>query len=59
MPVTLVAHIEQTPEPHTASHSHLQKSELTAEGDNYDSARDRLRDQLPNGWQLISIRRVD
>ena len=59
MPVSLVAITQQTPEPHTPSHSHLETGELTAQGDDYDTALSGLDAQVPEGWRLISIRRVD
>lgn len=59
MPISLVAITQQTPEPHAPSHKALETGEITAEGDDYDAAREALDAQLADGWQLISIRRVD
>jgi hypothetical protein len=32
--------------------------ELTAEGESYEAARDAVREQVPEGWQVISYRTV-
>lgn len=59
MPVSLIAVTQQIPEPHSPSHTGLETGELRAEGEQYQDALDSLDDQLPEGWRLISIRRVD
>ncbi|TSD68149.1 hypothetical protein [Aeromicrobium piscarium] len=59
MPVTLVAITQQTPEPHAPSHAGLETGEITAEGEDYQAAVDSLDAQVPEGWRMISIRRVD
>lgn len=59
MTVTLIAITQQTPAPHTRDHSGLETGELTAEGDSYETALAGLDAQVPDGWRLISIRRVD
>lgn len=59
MTVTLTAWTRQAPEPGTRDHTGLPTNEITATADTYDAAMEALRIQLPAGWQLLSVRRIE
>lgn len=56
MTVELKATIRQTPPDHKGGHQ-LDTAEISAEGDDYGAAKQLLEDQVPDGWQMISIGR--
>lgn len=53
----LTAATQQIPAPGARTDVDMPRSEITAEGDDYDTAVGRLRDQLPDGWRMLFIRR--
>ena len=56
MTVELKATIRQRPPDHKG-YAGLETAELSAVGDNYAEAKQLLEDQVPDGWQMISIGR--
>lgn len=56
--VTLKAMIQTQPEPGARSHEGLHLDYLEAQGPDYDTARQQLDNDLPDGWRLIWIMRV-
>ncbi|MFD4328559.1 hypothetical protein ACFWQC_28280 [Nocardioides sp. NPDC058538] len=56
MTVELKATIRQRPPDHKGGYE-LETAELSATADTYDQARELLEDQVPAGWQMLSIAR--
>lgn len=56
MTVELKATIRQTPPDHRGGYE-LETAELAATADTYDQAKAILEEQVPAGWQMISIGR--
>lgn len=56
MTVELKATIRQRPPDHKG-YSGLETAELSAEADTYELAKQLLEEQVPEGWQMLSIGR--
>lgn len=56
MTVELKATIRQRPPDHRGGYE-LETAELSAEGHSYDQAKQLLEEQIPEGWQMVSIGR--
>lgn len=54
--VELKATIRQRPADHRSGYE-LETAEISAEAGSYDQAKQLLEDQVPEGWQMISIGR--
>lgn len=50
--------IQTQPEPGARSHQGLHLHYLEAQGPDYDTARQQLDNDLPDGWRLIWIMRA-
>lgn len=50
------ATIRQRPPDHRGGYE-LETAEISAEADSYDQAKQLLEEQVPEGWQMISIGR--
>lgn len=57
-PVKLVAAIQQRPEPGARNRDGLPSAEITSEGGTYEQAETRLKEQLPDGWQMLYVMRT-
>lgn len=56
MTVELKATIRQRPPDHRGGYQ-LETAELAAEADTYELAKRQLEEQVPEGWQMLSIGR--
>ena len=54
--VVLNSKIRQITPDHTGKHD-LETGEISAEGETYEIAIERLRDKVPAGWQMLGIAR--
>ncbi|MGM7669278.1 hypothetical protein [Microbacterium sp. A93] len=52
----IIGHIEQLPEDMSGS-APSQVRELSMEAETYEKAVAGLRDQVPDGWRLMNLRR--
>jgi len=56
--VVLNSKIRQIPPDHTGKHNDdLEVGEISAEGETYEIAIERLRAKVPEGWQMLGIGR--
>lgn len=56
MTVVLSATIRQRPPDHRGGYE-PDTVEISAEGDTYEQAKQRLEEQVPDGWQMLGIGR--
>lgn len=56
MTVVLRTKIRQRPPDHRGGYE-LDTAEISAEGDTYDQALEKLRAQVPDDWQMLGIGR--
>lgn len=56
MTVELKATIRQRPPDHRGGYE-LDTAEISAAGNTYDQAKQLLEEQVPEGWQMLSISR--
>lgn len=56
MTVELKATIRQRPPDHRGGYE-LETAKISAEGNSYEQAKQLLEDEVPDGWQMLSIGR--